>query len=234
MISHRLFLDWALAKSSTGSITRQRFEQRAKTNRIVWIMVIRTLVSPLVLLLTSCDLTSSPVATPNMPGSVEITYPLDGAVIYADQLYAAGTASGLTENSFALQLVGTDGSILARYSVPARGGEWRAELAHGYSGEPIVVNVLAVPESADLTCPAHYDAVNIVLSSESYQPDGAFGVISSPVAGSTVTGDLLEVKGRVSGIIENAFLLMLIDSEGNALDSSPVTVFNPYFVVEVP
>jgi hypothetical protein len=190
------------------------------------------LVTTILLILCACNVT--PQSTPTIIGGVDIVYPQDGSIIYAEQLFVSGTASDIPGDSFALQLIGPDGSIIGRYPVAMSAGEWQVELPHGYIGEPIEVNIFAVPQNGNLPSDVDYDVATIVLAGQTYRPDGAFGSIVSPTEDSTMGGDTFEVRGTVSGVFENTFTLSLISADNSTIDSKPVTVFNPYFTDEVP
>ncbi len=194
-------------------------------------MITRSLIP--VFLLAACNVGAAIVTpTPTPSSGVDIISPQDGSVIYAEQMYLSGTASGV--DSFTLQLLGPDGTILARDTIRVSGGEWQKELAHGYTGEPIEVTIVAAPEHAPLPLETAYDIAIVALAGLSYRPDGAFGSITSPTPNSNVGGDSFEATGMVSGVFENTFTLSLIGADGSVIDSEPITVFDPYFVDEVP
>ncbi len=195
-------------------------------------MLQRTFAANIILMLCACS--SAPQTTPLITGSVDIVYPQDGSVIYAEQLFLSGTASDIGEDTFSLELIGPDGSIVGRYPVQTSAGEWQIEIPHGYRGEPIEVNIFAVPEAGNIPSEMEYDVVTIVLAGQTYRPEGVFGSIMSPRDGDTVGGDTFEVSGTVSGVFENTFTLALYDAEGNVIDRKAVTVVNPYFTDEVP
>jgi len=197
-------------------------------------MPARTLVMTMLLIFCGCTVAPQVTPTPEITGSVDIVYPQDGSIIYAEQLFLSGTASDIPGDTFALQLIGPDGSVVGRYPVQTSAREWQVEIPHGYSDEPIEVNIFAVPEAGNIPSDVDYDVATIVLAGQTYRPEGVFGSIVSPSEGSAVGGDTFEVNGTVSGVFENTFTLALFDAEGNVIDSKSVTVFNPYFTDEVP
>jgi hypothetical protein len=186
----------------------------------------------MLLVLTACDGTTGDAqsSTVTTAGTVTITFPASGTVIYAESLYLAGQASGDAPQSFRLEVVGTDDSVIASTQVDNASGDWQVELIHGYTGEPTEVTIQAVPlEGEGLLASS-----SVLLSSIAYRPEGAYGFILLPGDGDTVGGDSIPVEGSVSGVFENTFTLVLLDSAENILDEQIITVFNPYFIDEVP
>lgn len=177
---------------------------------------------------------ATPTATtPALVGSVDIQYPEDGTTIYSEVLYVSGTSEGLPGDMFRLQVVGADDAIIAQNTIVADSdGPWQIEIPHGYSGEPVEATIYAVP--ADETVPGDYDVAGIVISGQSYRPEGTFGSIISPINGTAVDSDTIEVSGTASGVFENTFTLELLDSTGSMLNQQFVIVTNPYFIDEAP
>ena len=167
------------------------------------------------------------IPTPNS-GTVEILTPQAGAIIYADMLYLAGTAAGVTDG-FTIQVVGADEQVIAQATVPAGSANWQVELPHGYSGDPTEAIITALPAAGD----GEYDRVTVALAGEQ-RPEGSFGSITAPAEGDTLGGDVIEVSGRGSGLFENSLLISLIAADGAVLDNQIITLNNPYFIDDVP
>ena len=177
--------------------------------------------------------TPAPTDIPPLTGSVSITTPESGSVVYSEVMFVSGTASDLPGNQFTLELVAPDDSIIAQSPVVVGSdGSWSIEIPHGYNGEPIEVIVQAVPENAQPT--EIYDAKLIAMAAQSYRPEGTFGSISFPLDGLEIGGDSIEVQGTASGLFEGSFILELDDANGNVIDSHPETTANPYYIDEVP
>ncbi len=187
------------------------------------------------LLLTACSpavpSTATPAPpTPNSGGSVEFITPQAGSIIYAEVLYLAGTAANIPGSSFRIEVVGADEQVIAQTTVPVTGTGWQVELMHGYSSEPVEAVILAVPVTGE----GEYDRVTVALAGQQQRPEGSFGSITSPAEGDTVGGDLIEVRGRGSGLFENSLLISLIAEGGAVLDNRIITLNNPYFIDDVP
>jgi hypothetical protein len=166
---------------------------------------------------------------------VEITYPLDGTIVYSELLYVSGTATDIPNKTFLIRLVGADDQKIVEAAVqPGEDGSWTVELAHGYNGEPMEMALLALPAVEDVSNESDYAIHQIVVAAQSYRPQGSFGSITSPSEGGTVGGESFEVTGTVSGVFENTFILALMGEDGTEIDMKPVTMLNPYFLDEVP
>ncbi|MDX1996067.1 MAG: hypothetical protein SF029_27055 [bacterium] len=190
------------------------------------------LITSLAMLLTACGGTTGDVqsAAGTTDGAVTMTFPASGTVIYAESLYLAGQVSGDSPQSFRLEVIGTDDSMIASTQVANASGDWQVELIHGYTGEPTEVTIQAVSLDGQNVLASS----SVLLSSNDYRPEGAYGFILLPGEGDAVGGDSIPVEGSVSGVFENTFTLVLVDSAENILDEQIITVLNPYFIDEVP
>jgi hypothetical protein len=196
---------------------------------IFWKRHMHRIILAFLLLITACS-PASPVPTPTIPalsGDVHIVYPQDGATIYSEVLIISGTA---TTPDFALKLVAPDETIIAQTTIQSQADTWQIELVHSYNGEPIEVNVSAVPIDTNIT--TEYDTLTIVLSRIENRPEGIFGSITSPSEGGTVGGEVIPISGMASGLSEIS--LALIGSDGANIDSRDVALYNPYLVDDMP
>jgi len=188
-----------------------------------------------ILLLSACGGTTDgastqPTATPMLTGSIDILYPQTGTIVYAESLYLSGTVADVEQLTFTLQVIGADEQIIAQTNVDTPAGDWQIELIHGYTGEPTEATIRAIPLTGD----GIYDSASIIISANSYRPEGVFGSIITPGDGDIVGGDMLLVEGSVSGVFEGTFQLALINAAGTMIDEQTITAFNPYFIDEVP
>jgi hypothetical protein len=175
---------------------------------------------------------SAPTTAPTLTGSVDILSPLAGTTVYAEVLLVRGTAQGLPNNTFTLEVVGIDDEIIARSTVIVSDGQWSVELPHSYSGEPMEVSLYALPSDADLTSQQHYDTAAVVLAGLSYRPEGTFGTITAPVGGTTVGGELVPVSGTASGLFEGTLLLGIYAADGTEISRLVLTLEGqPYDLV---
>lgn len=178
------------------------------------------------------QVTNQPTQDPSLTGNVTISTPASSTIIYSETVHLAGQASGIPDNQFQIQLVGPDDDVYATASAlidPS--GNWRVEMPHGYSGEPVEITVNAVPVGADTRL---YAAHSLGLAGLSYRPEGTFGSITRPAEGDSVGGDLIEVTGRGSGIFENTLLVSLITEDGAIIDNHILTLDNPNIMDDVP
>jgi hypothetical protein len=201
-------------------------------------MRVLTTLALTLFLLTACNLTdnnapnNAPTSPPGLTGSVDIAYPIDGTTVYAEALLMRGTASGLPNNTFTLEIVGVDDEIIARSSVTMTDGQWMVELPHSYTGEPIEVSIYAIPSDPDLTSDLRYDTGTIILAGLSYRPEGIFGTVTFPTADSTVSGETIPVSGTASGLFEGTMLLGLYSEDGTEISRLVLTLEGqPYDVV---
>ncbi len=173
-----------------------------------------------------------PTMTPavaTLEGNVDILYPQDSSVIYSEALTISGTA---TTADFALKMIGPDEKIIAQTTVQAQSSDWKVELVHGYSGEPIEVNILAVP--IDAASDLDYDIATILIAPLDSRPEGLFGSITMPSEDDSVGGEAIQVSGTASGLPENLLSIALISSDSAIIDSRDITVYNPYGIDDMP
>jgi hypothetical protein len=197
-------------------------------------MRVFTTLALILLLLAACTSADSnaPTSVPGLTGSVDLVYPLDGTTVYAEALSLRGTAQGLPNNTFTLEIVGVDDEIIARSSVVVTDGQWSVELPHSYTGEPIEVSIYAIPSDVDLTSELRYDTGTIILAGLSYRPEGIFGSITTPTVGNTVSGETISVSGTASGLFEGNMLLGMYSADGTEISRIVMTLEGqPYDVV---
>jgi Immunoglobulin-like domain of bacterial spore germination len=187
----------------------------------------------LLLLLAACQATAQPTATlePTLQGTVNITTPMSGALIYAEALWIAGEADNVPQAGFKLRVVTAEDVVLAETTVQPQDGQWLVELVHGYTGDPSEVSIYAL--ALDERIVQDYDIETILIAPLAMRPEGVFGSIHAPQDGATPGGDTILVTGSASGVFENQFTLTLEQPDGTEIASVPVTMTNPYFVDEM-
>ena len=170
-------------------------------------------------------------ATPQLTGEVRILSPVEGTTVYSEVVRFAGTASDLTDEIFDLVLTGPDETIIAQHTVRPddQTGAWQVELPHTYNDAPIEVTVMAAPPDTGIP----YEIITIVLAGLDHRPAGVFGSITFPAAESSVGGDRMQVKGTVSGARDNTFMLNLVNNNGVAIESVPVSIEHPNVLDEI-
>lgn len=196
-------------------------------------------VAAIMALLAACtppNQAPQPTALPDVEdiqGTVDITFPQSGAIIYAETLYLTGTADNLPDEGFRLQVITDNDETLMETVVtpPDERDNWTTEVAHEYDGDPIQAQVLALPADSDITI--EYDRETIVISSQDNRPEGVFGSVTLPTDDATVGGDVIPVSGTASGLFENTLIVTLTASDGTQLDEEILTITNPYFIDEV-
>lgn len=195
-----------------------------------------TLWGVLVLALAACggsseSNTPAPSAPEMFAGEVEIVYPPNGTVIYAEVMAVHGTMFGAQELTFTVQVNTIDGQPIAQADVTTGRGDWQVELPHTYSGEPVeaVLRVIPIGVSQGI-----YTSVPLVVAGLSHRPEGVFGSLTRPTEGEVVGGDSIPVEGKASGVFEGTINLALVTPEGGIISEQIVTVMNPYYVDEVP
>ncbi|MEM9952679.1 MAG: hypothetical protein AAF846_13820 [Chloroflexota bacterium] len=177
---------------------------------------------------------SAPTATtqPTLQGSVDITSPASGSIIYSESIFVAGTSGNVGEDGFQIRVIAPDDSVLAEANIqPSEDDTWFVELVHEYTGDPTEVTLVATGTLPDN--PLDYDIESIALAPLDLRPDGTFGNITSPEDGVQVGGDSILIAGRGSGFFENTFGLSLVDAEGDTIVEIPVTLNNPNFIDDV-
>ncbi len=188
-----------------------------------------------ILALAGCrsgSIASPAPAAPQLLGMVTINTPASGALIYAEVLQIAGTATGLPANQFLLTLVGPDEVELARSIISVNEGRWQVELPHTYQDVPIEVAITAKSPDPNISTP--YAVGLIALGGLDYRPEGTYGYITFPPAGSSVGGDSVQVEGLASGLPDNRLAVRLRDTDLQIINEQIVSIYNPYFVDEMP
>jgi hypothetical protein len=192
------------------------------------------LTAILLLILAACAPAAQPMPTalpptaspPSQP--VSIDYPLDGTVIYAQQVSLSGTSNGV--ELFRIELINPDNNVIAGETVtPGVDGKWSLQLKHGYTGEPTEITLAARPVNGG----DDYDIRTIALAGAQYRPPGTFGTILEPGEGGTAGGDQIPVSGSASGVFENT-LTVELSGGGKVISQQNVTLVNPGIVDEVP
>ncbi len=197
-------------------------------------MRLSILIAVTLLLITACSIgepASTPIPTvPPLTGNVDIEYPQDGTVIYSELMHLSGTAQNLSQ--FTLKLVNVDDTVIAQAEIQVGDdGNWQLELVHGYNGEPTEVTILALPSPED---ERDYDIAIVMMAASSHRPDGTFGSIFTPFEGDTVSGDTIEVMGTASGLFEGDFILELVGSDGQVIESQIILVYGFSRLDELP
>ncbi|MGB7341913.1 MAG: hypothetical protein WBC91_23650 [Phototrophicaceae bacterium] len=194
-------------------------------------MRLKLILITLIISLVACTSNEAPDDAPTqemLQGSVDVTSPVSGSIIYSESVLVRGTASNISEEGFLLEMVAPDDTILGAATVLANDdGTWSVELVHTYAGDPTEVTLVA-KSSADSTL--DYDIESIALATLDNRPEGVFGSITSPQDGAQVGGDSILITGRGSGFFENTFGLALVNTEGEVVQEIPVTLDNPNFI----
>lgn len=199
-------------------------------------MKIRLLLVFMLLFIAACtptpenNVTVTPSSEP-LIGSVDITFPMSGAIIYSEVLYISGTASNVPSEGFQIELIAPDDSVIVETTIQPTDNAWVTEIVHEYTGDPTEMTVVA--KSLNDNNPLDYDIESIVLSTLEQRPDGQFGSILSPTEGTTVGGDSILISGRGSGLFENTFVLAIESADGERVVEMPFTLENPYFIDDV-
>lgn len=185
-------------------------------------------------LLCACGVIDpGPTPTPNpLSGTVTLTAPPEGAVIYASALYVAGTLTDVPAKNLLVQLVDEQQAIIAQAAVNASGSSWSTEIIHGYTGDPAQVTVQVVPAEAPTV--GILASTQIVFAPLRERPEGAFVNVLTPEDGVEVGGDEIFVAGTASGIPENSFKVELIGSSGEILASQFILLAGRYPIDEIP
>ena len=168
---------------------------------------------------------------PALEGTVNITVPASGSIIYSESLWLEGDAENVPAEGFKIRVVTAEDVVLAETTVQPTDGHWQIEVVHGYTGDPTEVSVYALP--VDEAIPQDYDIETILISPLDLRPEGVFGRILSPQEGDTPGGDEIPVIGSASGIFENQLTVALLQPDGTEISSVHVTMVNPYFIDEM-
>lgn len=168
-------------------------------------------------------------ATPEpFSAEVDLQYPPDGAVIYAETVTVSGTIEDETRYAFDVEIVDAEGNILAESSLDTS-GDWSVEIVHGYTGEPAEFSVRVVPPTANT---GTYDRISILMASNSFRPEGTFGNITAPGEDAPIGGESILVEGTISGV--ESFTVALVDPAGFKLAEQTADVINPQRINEIP
>jgi hypothetical protein len=192
-----------------------------------------TLIAILTLILAACQSTAEPTATPEptLQGTVNITTPISGSVIYAEALWIEGSAENVPADGIKIRVVTAEDTLLAETTVQPEAGKWQVEVVHGYTGDPTEVSIYAM--SLDERVMQEYDIETVMIAPLALRPDGVYGMILSPQDGDTPGGDEILVLGSASGVFENQFTVTLEQSDGTEISTVHVTMMNPYFIDEM-
>jgi hypothetical protein len=192
-----------------------------------------TLVILLTLILSACQSTAEPTTTPEptLQGTVNITTPISGSVIYAESLWIEGNAENVPADGIKIRVVTAEDTLLAETTVQPEAGKWQVEVVHGYTGDPTEVSIYAM--SPDEQVMQEYDIETVMIAPLNMRPDGVYGMILSPQDGDTPGGDEIPVIGSASGVFENQFTLALEQPDGTEISTVHVTMMNPYFIDEM-
>jgi hypothetical protein len=191
------------------------------------------LVVLFVLALAGC--TGAPAAPTSTPlpitGTVTITQPQTGAIIYGPTVYLAGTAENVPTGKFRLTAMTADDQPLFDASITVENGAWSYEAPNTRTGDPVELTISALPNGE--TGP-DLDIVSIMLSNESQRPEGVFGSFTSPFDGDTVGGEVIPISGTASGLFEGNLNIGLEKPDGEIISGIVLTVTNPGIMDEVP
>jgi hypothetical protein len=187
----------------------------------------------LVWIVTGCAALGGPTSTPDpLSGTVTLTTPPEGAVIYASALYVAGTLADVPSKSLLIRLRTPENEIIAESRVDAVQGDWSTEIVHGYTGAPNPVTVEVVPLDAPSAEP--FARSQIFFAALEDRPDGMFVTLITPEDGREIGGDDVLVSGTASGIPDRTFNVSLTNSNGQVLDTQTVTLSGRYDIDEYP
>ena len=196
-------------------------------------MAVRIFFLLLMLVTVGCGaLPGGPTPTPDpLAGTVTLTTPPDGAVIYASALYVAGTLADVPSKTLMVRLRADD-QVLAQARVDAAQGEWSVEIVHGYNGMPTPVTVEVVPFDAPEA--GVLASSQVMFASLDDRPEGSFVILLSPEDGREIGGDEVLVSGTASGIPGRTFTVSLTDSNSQTLDTKMVTLSGRHEIDEYP
>jgi hypothetical protein len=164
-----------------------------------------------------------------LAGTVTITTPAEGTLIYSEVLRISGTAEGLPDGRFRLRLSATSDETLASRTVTVADSRWQVDLLHGYADVPSEVLIGAYPLDSSSEA---YDLVIIALGGLDYRPEGRYAAFT--LATTTLGGDVMPVSGIASGFGESPLLLRLLDPAGDLISEASIFVDDPYHVNEIP
>lgn len=179
----------------------------------------------LLLLLTACG--GNPDA---ISGSVTLSYPPDGTIVYASALHLKGMLADVPSQSLLIRLANTGGVTLSETILETEAGEWSLDLVHGYTGEPSEAIISILP--AEKPEAGVFASTTILLAALEHRPEGVYVDVRSPVDGAEAGGDSIEVTGRVSGA--ESVRLELVSSNGAVIDSKTIETGSVYLVDDVP
>jgi hypothetical protein len=109
-------------------------------------------------------------------------------------------------------------------------GYWQLDLLHGYSGVPSEVIIAAYPLGDSEAAP--YDLRIVAMSSLEHRPEGsyAFLMLDSTILG----GDIMPVNGIASGLGDTPLTLRLLNTEGDLISETRITIDDPSGINEIP
>jgi hypothetical protein len=195
--------------------------------------VLQIICVGLILFINGCAALGGPTPTPDpLAGTVNLTTPPDGAVIYASALYIAGTLADVPSKTLLVRLRTTEAQTIAEVRVDAVQGEWSTEIVHGYTGPPTPVVVEVLPFEVQSAEP--FASSQILFAALEDRPEGMFVTLLTPEDGREVGGDEILVSGTASGIPERTFTVTLTNSNGQILDTQTVTLSGRYEIDEYP
>jgi len=179
-------------------------------------MRLRVLLFTLILLtITACSSSDAPTFSTNTPapltGFVEFAPHLQNAVFYSEVLNLSGTAQDMVNDRFRIRVINALDEVIAETVVTVQDEQWEVSLVHGYTGEPMQLNIFALPENTQFV--GDYALLTTIISDLEYRPDGLYGAILYPLADDVVGGDQIEVYGTLSGTSQPAWVQLVIDDE---------------------
>jgi hypothetical protein len=160
-----------------------------------------------------------------------ISSPIEGATV-GRVLLISGVVRNLPQNAFTLQLVGSDSAVLNTQRITLQNPHNAAEVPWSASMELSrftgQAQIRLIGNTRDNRA-AVLAAVNVMVNPNSAPansgsaPGTSLGSITSPVDGSTITGNSIIVEGTAGNFSETTFTLVMI--QGSAiLNSQTVTI----------
>lgn len=195
-----------------------------------------TILSLIIACCAACAPAANPAVTvfptqPPLQGSVTITHPQNGNIIYAEALYVAGTAANIPNEGFRLRVTSALDEEIADVTVQPEGEDWSLEIVHQYTGDPTEMTIVALPLTG--TVDNAYAITSAAIAPLTTRPEGTFGTILQPNPASVVGGDVLLVVGTVSGLPGDEARLILAQPDGTPISEVPIIIDHPYAIDEV-
>ncbi|MCC6612206.1 MAG: hypothetical protein IT320_01950 [Anaerolineae bacterium] len=169
-----------------------------------------------------------------------IDVPADGSVVSGTPLAISGSVRGLSEDRFWLELLDDQGNTINRQEITLRNPNgalrvnWSASLFTRYTGAAELRLIARDRNGRDYVGATVHITIGEGGDSASLQTTSApVATIASPAAGSTVSGESIQIGGTAGGLFEATFSLELLASDGTPLTTQVITLTSsdPSFVV---